>query len=245
MAKEIKFPITSFRNFHQVVNTPIRTKSDLIKVLLLSMKFILLKEEFKDEDKGMVSVVIDKISRIYFICKEPNHLPDKYYSFAFPFFLESINNNEWIIKCKTTQEPIDSELIDSLLSLLDNGWFSDCNDNLSTLDSFACDYLDAIEDYYIIRDPISYDQGFHEQVNWSVIKTLLTFEPSYVRYDYDEKHENPNHPLNHLDIHYTPSGTFKLGFDSSLNIKDRLDFKKFQDILENGKYYQDRCYNLK
>lgn len=242
MAKEFNFYITDFRNFHQVINSPIRSKEDLIRVLLLSMKFILGQRNFKDEDKGIASIIVDKISRIYFICKEPNQLPHKYYSFAFPFFLEN-RNDEWIIKCKITQEGISSELIDSLLILLDNGWFSDVNDNLKTLDNFTCHYLDIIQDYYNIEGISSNQQDFHDYIHWSVIKTLLTFEPSYVRYDYDEEHEALNHPLHHLDVHYASNSTFKLGFD--IAIPDRLDFEQFKDILENGKYIKNQCYNIK
>ncbi|MCI9978428.1 hypothetical protein JY742_20160 [Clostridioides difficile] len=245
MAKEIKFFITDFKDFHTTVNKLIRTKEDLIRILLITIKHILINKNFKDEDKGEVNIIINKSSRLYFICKKPGELPTKYFSFAFPFFVEKDSYNNWIIKCKTSSHSINSEFVDYLLTLLDKGWFSDCNKQLDSIDKFACDYIDIINEYYNVRNIISEEQNFHETVNWAIIKTLLTFEPGYIRYDYDTEHETTdNHPLNHLDIYYAQS-TFKLGFDKSFKISSRLDFNKFKDILENGNYMQKRCYLLK
>lgn len=246
MSKEVKFFITEFRNFYKVVNQPIRNKEDIIRILLLSIKNLLLENKFDDEDKGEININVVKSSRIYFFCKRPGLLPDKYYSFVFPFFLDKDTEDRLIVRCKTSSEIINSELIDFLIVLLENGWFSDSNINSDDIDKFACDYLDVVEEYYDIKSIFSDQKDSIDIEHWSIIKNLLTFEPSYVRYDYDPKHvDGEIHPLNHLDIHYTTSGTFKLGFDRSINIKDRLGFDIFKDILDNGKARGDLCYKLK
>lgn len=248
MSKQVKFFITDFRDFYTVVNKPIRNKEDIIRILLLSIKSLLLKDEIENEDKGEVNIVIEKSSRIYFTCKKPDNLPEKYYSFVFPFFLEEDNQDKWTVKCKTSQEIIDSELIDYLLVLLKKGWFSDDNTNSDDIDKFACDYLSIVEEYYSAK---SVDRKQKEDIgvrHWSIIKNLLTFEPGYIRYDYDpeESRQNENsHPLNHLDVYYTTNGTFKLGFDKSIKIKDRLEFNVFKDILDNGTARSGICYKLK
>lgn len=247
MSKSAKFYITDFREFYNVVNSPIRGKEDIIKVLLLSIKNLLINYNNKDEGKGEVIINIDKSSRIYFVCKQVGELPSKYYSFVFPFSLQEESEGKFIVRCRTSLEKIDSELIDQLLNLVDKGWFSDGNINSDNIDKFACDFLEAIDDYYIIKGINTEEKNNNTYVaHWSIIKTLLTFEPSYVRYDYDPKYEDGDkHPLHHLDVHYTSNGTFKLGFDSSINIKERLDFNIFKDILENGKEREDICYKIK
>lgn len=246
MGKEIKFYITDFRDFHNIVNSPIRHKEDIIRVLLFSLKNLLVKQNNKNEDKGEVRIIVDKGSRIYFVCKEVGELPSKYYSFVFPFSIQQDGEEGYIVRCRTSLEIIDSELIDKLIVLLDKGWFSENNVNSDDIDKFACDYLDEIEDYYSIKGTSDENKNNIYVSHWSIIKTLLTFEPSYLRYDYDPEYENGEcHPLNHLDIHYTSSGTFKLGFDSTVNIKDRLRFDIFKDILENGKSRGEKCYKIK
>ncbi len=246
MSKEIKFFITDFRGFYDIINKPIRSKEDIIRVLLLSIKNLLLENEFEDEGKGEVKIIIGKNSRIYFICKERGNLPNKYYSFTFPFFVEKDIDGKVLVKSKINSEVITSELVDNLLVLLENKWFSDLNETFDDIDKFACDYFYIFEEYYSSKGIIGEEQDRSHIEYWSIVKSLLTFEPAYVRYDYDPDHEDgEKHPLNHLDIHYANNGTFKLGFDKSMKIKDRLEFNIFKYILENGKEREEICYKIK
>ncbi|MED2993806.1 hypothetical protein [Bacillus tropicus] len=164
-------------------------------------------------------------------------------------FLEQSPEQDWIIKCKSSNEIITSELIDVLLRLHERDWFEDNNLNSDDIDKFTCEYLDIISEYYTERNFIKGERDSLDIAHWSIIKNLLTFEPSYIRYDYDDNEGRLNersHPLNHLDIHYTTAGTFKLGFDSSnTRITDRVTFETFKDILENGKMRDNLCYRLK
>lgn len=244
MSKEISFYITDFRGFYELVNKPIRTKEDIIEILLLSVKSLLLKDKLNDEGKGTVNIIINNSSRIYFICKNINELPNKYYSFTFPFIIEE-NKDKYNIRCRTSSEIINSELIDKLLELLNRGWFSDENENTDSIDKFACDYIDVFEDYYSSKGIDRETQENFDIEYWSIIKNLFTFEPGYIRYDYDPIYEDGDkHPLNHLDIHYSSNSTFKLGFNRSIQIQDRLNFDIFKDILENGKLRDGACYKI-
>ena len=46
----------------------------------------------------------------------------------------------------------------------------------------------------------------------------------YIRYDYDEKHENEKiHSLHHLDINYSSKGTYKIGLKKALKDEDFID----------------------
>ncbi|HGA0700392.1 TPA: hypothetical protein ACIQN5_001299 [Bacillus cereus] len=245
--KQIDFPITGFRSFSTFVNEPIRNKEDIIRVLLYSMKNLLLKEQLEDEELGSVSVIIDQTSRLYFLCKNSNELPNKYYSFVFPFFLEIDNtSNNCTIKCKNSSEIISSELIDALIRLLDTGWFSENNLNSDTLDKFACDYLENISDFYGAEGILSEEEDLLDIAHWSIIKTLLTFEPSYMRYDFDDsdRADERSHPIHHLDVHYNSSGTFKLGLNLSIPKNQRLDWEIFKDIFNNGKARDNDVYRL-
>lgn len=246
MSKEVKFYITDFRRFHEIVNTPIRYKEDIIKILLFSIKNLLINSDCENEDKGEVIISIDKSSRIYFICKNKDELPSKYYSFTFPFSLQNVDEGKYIVSCKTSLQVIDSELIDKLIVLLDKGWFSENNTSSDDIDNFACSFMDDMEDYYYARGVECEDMKSLYTAHWSIVKTLLTFEPSYIRYDFDPKYENGQiHPLNHLDVNYSSNGTYKLGFDDTFNKRKRIEFVKFKDILENGKLRDDKCYTIK
>lgn len=46
----------------------------------------------------------------------------------------------------------------------------------------------------------------------SLFETILSIEPSYMRYDYDKtSSKGLVHPTYHLDVNYTPASTYKLG----------------------------------
>lgn len=63
-------------------------------------------------------------------------------------------------------------------------------------------------------------------------KKLLNYmffqEDGYLRFDYDEENSDGHlHPLNHIDINYSNTSTFKLG------LKSRMDFHTFWDVLRS------------
>lgn len=64
---------------------------------------------------------------------------------------------------------------------------------------------------------------------WALFRDLLISEEGYIRYDYDEEHENGHHhPINHFDVFFSNSSTFKLGLHS------RTDIDAFIDLLDSN-----------
>ena len=66
---------------------------------------------------------------------------------------------------------------------------------------------------------------------------LLSFEPGYLRYDYDDNEgrvDEKTHPINHIDIFFSGNNTFKVGLRKRIVFDD---LKKIVDI-------NDVCYYL-
>ena len=77
-------------------------------------------------------------------------------------------------------------------------------------------YYEYIEDDY----EIILEEDFINLVN-----KIIEFEPGYIRYDYDDEHNNGNllHPLNHLDVNFESNSTFKLGLNKKLKLEEFID----------------------
>ena len=71
---------------------------------------------------------------------------------------------------------------------------------------------------------------------WRVLGDLMQADDGYVRLDHDPERENGDlHPLNHLDVFYSQSATFKLGLRQRLEasqLLDMLDIKSDCSFLE-------------
>jgi hypothetical protein len=64
---------------------------------------------------------------------------------------------------------------------------------------------------------------------WPLYRDLLTSEEGYLRYDFDEEHEDADvHPLHHLDVFFSSNVTFKLG------LAEGVDFEKMADMLDSA-----------
>ncbi|WP_284115352.1 hypothetical protein [Acinetobacter pittii] len=88
------------------------------------------------------------------------------------------------------------------------------------------DDIRALIDEVLIQDlNLSSNQEYKYK---KLLNHMFFQEDGYLRFDYDEKNSNGHlHPLNHLDINYSNSSTFKLG------LKARVDFHTFWDILRS------------
>lgn len=244
MNKVTSFYITNYRGLYELARTPIRSKKDLIHLLLLIMKMISI-DDYKPEDEnlGECLIEVDRTSRVFISLKNSDGVSDKHFSFIFPFVLQQ-KNEIWIMKNKNSSGVISSEIIEFLISLIALGWFDDSNQLSHDLDSFACQFIDELKEY---NDTLVITSVLETEI-WTTILTLLTFEPGYLRYDFDpdpSRMDEDSHPLHHLDVYFSPSGTFKLGFDSNIGITSQLDFSIFKDILANGKNRKNVCYRLK
>lgn len=168
---------------------PLRNKLDYIKVLLLTVRKLIIK----DNEYGATAklkVIISKYNRAFY------YSGNKYYSIVFPFDIIEDENGDIEVQTKS-DKIISSKVISELFSILKDKQFAN---NPSLIN------------YYFESDTsVSYD-------SISILEDLLLQEPAYVRYDYDEKNAmEQKHPLHHLDINYSSAGTYKIGLKKSID----------------------------
>ena len=186
------------------ITKPIRCKKDLILILLLFLKLFLIKNTLTDkETTGTVKIIVDKMNRVFFFSE------NKYFSFNFPFKLDLSNEDN--IKFYYNELDVNLKIISILEALLDE-------EDLLLLhkENIREYYYEYIEDDY----EIILEEDFINLVN-----KIIEFEPGYIRYDYDDEHNNGNllHPLNHLDVNFESNSTFKLGLNKKLKLEEFID----------------------
>lgn len=192
-------------------NSSIRSKSDIIKLLISIIKYlnIVAPKEYESMIAGgpgniILILHIDKMSRIF--VSENN----KIHTFHFPFNLIVLGG-----KMKVYYNGI--EIDNGILSLL-TATFRELDD-WQSIERIIESYWDAIDDFDI--------SAAEAQIYNGLITFLLSFETGYLRFDHDEEnaHNKPFHPINHLDIYYTNKTKFKVG------LQNKIDHVQLIDIL--------------
>lgn len=231
------YKVTKFEGLDKMVKSRIKSKTQIISILVTSLKIILTDLNPKEEGTGIFCIKdYGLIRRIFFTVYDDDKKILKHFSFAFPFNI-SFRETEINFYLNNREIEIDLYILEILSTLCKNNWFSDTNEGNHDILTFIESYGDLLSDFNIPKEL--------ESDLWSVIKTLLTFEPGYIRYDYDvDNYKEHIHPLHHIDINYWDIGTFKLGFNSNIKIEDRLKLDEFEDILLNGRSRASRCYTL-
>lgn len=198
---------------------PIRTKQDMLQLLALSIKYLICTPINSvgsiPTEKKMI-LYVDKMSRLLFCVRE------KIFTFQFPLQVRT--------------NPNDSNHI----AITYSGFFD--------IDTIVSSLLIAIftqEDLFAgslesINDKISQEliENEWEEVDWEtlldLVKTLMLFEPGYLRYDHDIKNANGTlHPEHHLDFFFSSNSTMKLGLPGVVTSDWMLDML---NILTNCKY---------
>ncbi|EMQ4857014.1 hypothetical protein AAIB78_001629 [Morganella morganii] len=179
---------------------PIRTKTDVIEILMRALKTIsVYTDPTRDKIRGQLKLHISKMSRIFFFSEE------KYYSLAFPFILDVVGD-EFVFR-STEVESVDSFITSKVLSVINDPSYIN-----SSLWAFFEPLLDLEEQQTI--------PGF-----WPFFKMLLTYEDGYIRYDIDDVRENGKlHPLYHFDVFYSNHPTFKIGLNQHYTNDEMIDF---------------------
>lgn len=211
------------RNFNELlVNTPIRKKEDLLKIFFETIRYYIIydikkrtldnikkkniidnKSLLDSKNYGQVMIKVSKMSRIIY------ELKNKIFSITFPFNISKTEEG-YDIYDSISEIKIDILVISKIINILNN--FSSENEDIY---EFLSQFDDGDNNEEVL-DNI-----------WKIFKKVLFSESGYLRYDYDEEHENGNiHPLNHYDIYYTSRNTFKIG------LNDKIDLKKFIDLLD-------------
>ena len=197
----------SFGNYYyDKLMKPIRKQKDCIALILDILNILLVGEEISDE-RGMIMIVVDKMSRIFCFSGK------KYFSMVFPFDMERIEeegNNYRIYDLALNME-IDNRLIVLMERILNQIDFEE-----STIDEIIEKaYFDVAEEGYS-----------EDEVGncFNLVMRLLSMELGYIRYDDDPEHANGAlHPLYHLDVNYSSKGTYKLGVNREMGEEDFID----------------------
>jgi hypothetical protein len=180
------------------VFSPIRSKQQLVVLLLNAIKTIRINQYISDQDAvGQIVLSISKMSRITF------KIENKIFSIAFPFKV-SESDGQVSIYSESLGE-VDSVVISEVIEI-----FTDESiQNSSCVSEFATHVLEKAE----------LKPGF-----WPFVKELIYMEDGYLRYDLDVDRENGHlHPEHHLDIFYSSKATFKLGLNEQLNDEELIN----------------------
>lgn len=187
------------------ISRPIREKRDIILLLLETIKIFGSPENNVSNEKGQISICVDKVSRIFYLTKS------KYFSYIFPFSVEQRNGYY-----KFYDNLTECELNDRMISLLIS---------IFRQDGILGDSLERAMDA-IIESAEEYEYKDIDTI-WRLIFKLWYMEDGYIRYDCDSENENGDrHPLYHFDVNYSSGVTYKIGLRHAISGSD------FQDVLD-------------
>lgn len=208
MAKFINVKIGQF--YYNKFLKPIRTKKDLVLLLLDTINAMYLNENVMGNDKGNIFIKVDKMSRIFY------DLNDKLFSLVFPFSLETQEESRirYLIFDPVTDVIVDNKAVSLMRTIVEK--MDLCNTTFERLIEEA--YFDAGND--------NFDMNYVDNCCMMILR-MFTTESGYIRYDYDAEHQDGvQHPLNHLDINYSTKCTYKLGLNK------RMIMDEFVDLLD-------------
>lgn len=190
--------------------SPIRDKISYSRLLVCTARQLLLNEETQGYGSvAKLKIIVDKMSRL-FIYQEK-----KYFSVSFPFTVLTDTDNNVINITTYTGNKLDNLNISAIISILDNEYFK-INPSL-------------------VHFP--FEPNNIEYSGISLLEEIFQFEPSYIRYDHDSINvKGKLHPLDHLDINYSQSGTYKLGLRKTITTNY---FEKLQNTNTDCSYVID------
>ena len=188
---------------------PLRKQEECVS-LILELLNILLVGDMIGNEKGVIIINVDKMSRLF--CFSDN----KYFSMVFPFDIEI-----------TEEKSNNYKIYDSILGIdIDNRIIVLMERILSQIDFTKKTIDEIIEKAYF---DVSSEEYTEDEVGkcFNLILRLLSMELGYIRYDYDPEHEKGTlHPLYHLDVNYSSNGAYKLG------IHKKMEKEEFVDLLD-------------
>ncbi|EGM77883.1 hypothetical protein Rhein_1968 [Rheinheimera sp. A13L] len=196
MRKELIFYIDE--TIAKNISFAIRDKFDYAVLILNIVNSVKLSYALNIKSGyGEICIITEKMRRV--VCR----LESKIFSVSLPFTVR-FQDDSVLFESKTSGI-IDSILVSNALSVL----------NSEKLRSESC--VAQLADLII-------DMSYSKPELWSFLKELLFLEDSYLRFDHDSKNENGSlHPLNHLDVFYSNSATFKIGLHKKIESSDFID----------------------
>jgi hypothetical protein len=181
--------------------TAIRTKNDIIPLWMHAIKIATSYiEPEADQIAATMTLIVNKMSRLFITTN------DKFFSINFPFFVQKIDTDFSVSTYNHSE--INSIISSEIISLTQTNLILESE----SIDGFIESLLESNEDIENI---------------WIILRDLMLCEDGYIRYDYDPIRANGKiHPLNHLDIFYSQSTTFKIG------LNNRISLEHLEDILD-------------
>lgn len=187
----------------------LRDRTDAAMCVLVLIKALFYERSIKASDDSVYCWYHQEMNR-FFWGNEKNSI----HSIRAPFILRIEDRFEIlspIIHGQLKYEYI-TELYSLFQSIKDNS--EGVIDSIEWLDN---EFSDMLQQHQVT------DRHDIESL-WCLFWILCTFEPGYLRYDYDPKREcGQIHPLYHLDINYSKQGTYKIGLKHNLNINNFIN----------------------
>lgn len=184
--------------FREKALKPIRNKQDIILLLLETLKLVNDSENRTTDERGRVTICIDKMSRVFY------ETDNKAFSVCFPFSVEEKDDHYFRIYDSLTDVEITFQMISLLISIFKK-------------DGKLGESLESVMDF-IIESAEDYEYQNIDDI-WRILFKLWYMEDGYIRYDYDSEHENKEmHPLHHLDVNYSSGVTYKIGLNGALQV---------------------------
>jgi len=185
--KRVQLPIAPFEEKHLFM--PIRDSVAYARVVLNTTRILLLNMDTVHDAKSSLALVVDKMNRFFYF------KDSKYFSIASPFSFEIVEGGIKNIYTRSGIE-INSQIISEGMNIISNQQFA----------------LSPVCSHFIFEGEYVSMEGVH------MLEEILAFEPAYIRYDHDPILEDDiRHPLDHLDINFNQSTTFKLGLSESIS----------------------------
>lgn len=159
-----------------------------------------------DQTAATLTLLVSSMSRLF--CELESG--EKIFTISFPFCVHEANGQLEFYSRENIL--IDNRVSSEILALIGN---TASNGVLE-----AADFAQFIDP---IIDATEVDASL-----WTLLRELMLAEDAYLRYDMDHKNLNGHqHPVHHIDISYTSSGTFKIG------LYDKLSCEKLISILDS------------
>ncbi|MBB3656830.1 hypothetical protein FHX15_002058 [Rhizobium sp. BK650] len=178
--------------------SPVRSKEDIIKIWMRSIKIMTAYVEPEAElVAGFMRLHVDQMSRLFFIDE------NKVFSVNFPFFTQIAEDE--IRFSSLSSGCVDNKITSEVLSLI------------------TTHNILSISDIYVFLDPISASLEVDSSM-WGLFKYLMICDDGYLRFDHDIARENGKlHPKNHIDVFYSNATTFKIGLEDRMSLGDFTD----------------------
>lgn len=193
--KTIEFPLDGVQ--FSLVSSSFRGKADVIRLWMNAIKIMTAYAAPQAAQVVCKLVVnVDKMSRLFLSSDE------KCVSVNFPFVTHELDGElRFVSKACGV---VDNRMSSNILSLLSGGALE------------AEEVLEFAEPILELSDA--------EASCWRLLRDLIMVDDGYLRFDHDPTRENGRlHPLNHIDVFYSQSTTFKMGVSNKLALEDLVD----------------------